>query len=1302
MAAGHLLGATMTRNHLLGTTMLVGVAMATLPGQAQDFQLTDRTFLEFEGYAAPSTTFGGDNEGFHFLGEVQGRASHLLGNGYAIGAQTRIEAKTAENDFSAEIEVDQGWAFFSTPVGDVTSGITAGATTVFGFGAPSAIGRGYGVNSPEFVHAQNPLVAPFAATSSPTFFDTNFRVGVNTPITNDWVIAASWAPRVDATGTQTHDLEDVTEIAGLYRFNVGNVDVGLSTGFMQANTNNGNTFPGVAFDDQIRALSFGTEIKYGGFTAGGSYLTYDNLEGFDDVDFNSYTAGITYRTDPWIFGFSYGRSMTDLPESGTSFNVLLGDATTDIMEVAATYAWLPGVDLGAAVVHTNRQDNRFGTGQNNSSTYGVLQTTFKFGEADFLAAPAQAVFGPEGKYRGHFELEYRGSNDRQTGTGNLFAPLWQDDDSLVYTDLRFQNDDAGSGEYNLGLGVRQILGDEFIVGAYGFFDQRTTNNDNTFNQATFGVEALTEDFDVRANAYIAEKDAKSIPNAAGTAVVQNNQIFVRGQAERALSGFDAEIGYKLPLGWDDVEVRVYGGGYHFDATNTRDVSGPRVRAEMRIDDISFLGDGSRFTLGAEAQDDDVRGEQYFGVARLRIPFSTLLGGRKSDNLSALERRMTERVQRDVDVVTGSTTAGLEAAVNPLTGQPYGNIAYANGTGGGNGNSPTDATDVQSAVAQAGIGGVVVVDGAAGLVNTNGTVTLANGQTLLGADSPFALPVVGVNSGATATAQVSGSGARPTINARNAAAPNLQVATNSRVQNVNLTGGSSGIVANNVGNVTINTVNVSGTNPGNLAGSSGIAILNTLNTTLANATIGTNGGGDATGLLVNNSGGITATNVTVGSMSGATSSGVTVLSSLDSSFTGITVGNNTGTGAATGMSINNSARITANNVSIGNLAGAASSGISVLSSLDTSLNNVTVGNNTGTGSTTGALVNNSARITANNLTIGNMSGNTSTGVAITNSLDVGVTNVAVGNNIGTGATSGVLLNNSGRVTASNVTIGNMAGATSSGVAVLNSVTATIANVSIGNNSGTGATAGFLVNNSTGITASDVTMGTITGTGATGASLIGSSNSSISNLTTGVHSGNTGAGVLVNNGVGTTALSNLTIGNMTGAGSIGVSVQNSVNTNVTNANIASVTGAGANGIQYNVSSGIISGASILQVGTNGVAGFPVGINLFDSVVTVENSTIGSAAGGGVFGQAFFPIYLQVAGSNATLNNNQMINGSGANNNEFGIRTRSGNLGAAVTLSGTGNSTTNIQNPCGNNPFVPAAPINGNTGLNGGTCP
>ena len=876
--------------------MLVGVAMATLPVHAQDFQLTDKTFLEFEGYAAPSTSFGGDDSGFFFLGEGQGRVTHLLGNGYALGAQTRIEAKSAENDFSAEFEVDQGWAFFSTPVGDVTTGITAGATTVFGFAAPSAIGRGYGVNSPEFVHAQNPFLAPFAATSSPTFFDTNFRVGVNTPVTNDWIIAASWAPRIDATGAQTHDLEDVMEIAGLYRFNVGNLDVGVSAGVMQANTNNGSTFPSVAFDDQIRAFNFGTEIKYGGFTAGGSFLTYDNLEGFDDVDFMSYTAGITYRTDPWIFGVSYGHSMTDLPQSGTSFNVLQGDATTDILEAAATYAWLPGVDIGAAVVHTNRQDNRFGTGLNNSSTYGVLQTTFKFGEADFLAAPAQAIFGPEGKYRGHFELEYRGSNDRQTGTGNLFAPLWQDDDSLLYTDLRYQNDDAGSGEYNLGIGFRQAFNDSFILGGYGFFDQRTTNNDNTFNQATFGVEALTEDFDLRANAYIAEDDAKSIPNAAGTAIIQNNQIFVRGQAERALSGFDAEIGYKLPLGWDDVEVRVYGGGYHFDASNTRDVSGPRVRAEMRIDDISFLGDGSRFTLGAEAQDDDVRGEQYFGVARLRIPFSTLLGGRKSDNLSPIERRMTERVQRDVDVVTGSTTGALEAAVNPATGQAYGSVAYANAAGGGSGGSPTDPTDIASAIAQAGTGGIVVVDGVAGTVNTNGTLVLANGQTLTGADASLTLPVQGVNSGATATATVSGSGTRPTINSTNNAAPNIQVAANSTVQNVNVNGGLIGLSADNAAGLTISNVNVTGTNPGNLGGSSGISIANTVGVTINNTSIGTNAGFGANGVFVNNSGSININNVTVGNMTGVAAIGVNIQSSLNTNVTNATISPITGASA----------------------------------------------------------------------------------------------------------------------------------------------------------------------------------------------------------------------------------------------------------------------------------------------------------------------------------------------------------------------------------------------------------------------
>src|SRR5690606_38194843 len=113
-----------------------------------------------------------------------------------------------------------------------------------------------------------------------------------------------------------------------------------------------------------------------------------------------------------------------------------------------------------------------------------------------------------------------------------------------------------------------------------------------------------------------------------------------GLVERALPGADVELGYKFDLP-DNWEVWAYGGGFHFDADGYKNVSGPRGRLELTYNDLPYLGENSKFTVGVETQTDNVRGGQSWGIARLRIPLQSF-GGKKSDArpaLSPLDQRM---------------------------------------------------------------------------------------------------------------------------------------------------------------------------------------------------------------------------------------------------------------------------------------------------------------------------------------------------------------------------------------------------------------------------------------------------------------------------------------------------------------------------------------------------------------------------------------------------------------------------------------------------------------------------------------
>lgn len=125
-----------------------------------------------------------------------------------------------------------------------------------------------------------------------------------------------------------------------------------------------------------------------------------------------------------------------------------------------------------------------------------------------------------------------------------------------FADVRFRLDDQDSKEGNLGLGLRRMLAGGWNLGGYGYFDRRRGDTGHFFNQMTVGAEALGRDRDSRVNAYLPfggrRKDLGSTGGGAATAVLSGGtvQVMTPGtttREERALSGFDAEVGWRVPL-----------------------------------------------------------------------------------------------------------------------------------------------------------------------------------------------------------------------------------------------------------------------------------------------------------------------------------------------------------------------------------------------------------------------------------------------------------------------------------------------------------------------------------------------------------------------------------------------------------------------------------------------------------------------------------------------------------------------------------------------------------------------------------
>ncbi len=545
--------------------------------------------------------------------------------------------------------------------------------------------------------------------------------------------------------------------------------------------------------------------------------------------------------------------------------------------------------------------------------------------AFFLAFGAAAQTTPSSpsqppKWGAHLDLEGKIGNQRNLGEGDLFVPLLQDGKSMLFANIKARMDDSTSTEGNFGAGVRHMFDAGFNLGAYGFFDRRKATYGSYFNQVTLGAEVLSTDWDLRANYYIPEGRRSHQVDSLNTASLEGTTVVFRGGEERSLTGFDGEIGYRVPVyrAEENTQWRLFAGAYRFYADQVAPVQGPRLRTELTFDEIPWLWEGSRLTWGGEFQD-DVRGKTGFVTARLRIPLQVFGEGRKVASLTPLERRMTDPVIRDIDVVSRSGAFGApETATQTASGGTLSVLSTATTTGA---NLPT-------AITNAGANSTVILSGAfTTTAGAGGIVTLAAGQTVMGNGSVTVrspsgrTAVLTTSTGASITANVSGAN-YSIVMANNSTLQGMTISntdgSGNNAQGVEVSGVSNVRIIDNVinatasGGSTAHGIDVTG-------GSTNVTIsgnrITTSNTTSVGLGIQVNGAGSSATISGNT--------ITMSATSASSMTGVTILTNA----TNTTVSGNTinisssGTGTTTtGISVANStATLTGNS---GTLSGSA--------------------------------------------------------------------------------------------------------------------------------------------------------------------------------------------------------------------------------------------------------------------------------------------------------------------------------------------------------------------------------------------
>ncbi|WP_296458526.1 right-handed parallel beta-helix repeat-containing protein [Rubinisphaera sp.] len=409
----------------------------------------------------------------------------------------------------------------------------------------------------------------------------------------------------------------------------------------------------------------------------------------------------------------------------------------------------------------------------------------------------------------YLELEGRGTTIRSAGQGTLFAPIWQDEESLIFADIRGLGTDGDAGEGNFGVAYRKIIDTQYILGANLFYDFRHTEVNNEYHQGAFGLEFLTTDSGLRFNAYIPDQGVKYATQA-NAAFIQGGTVVVQQGLEAAYWGLDLEAERLLwhrtscdncttnrHLGNLDMELWASIGVFHFDndAANFRNITGPRARTELRLYDIPSLGQDSRVVLSGQYEYDEVRSDVFGAMVNLRIPIGPG-GSKKTYRLQGLDRRMVAPIVRDIDIVTNTGAFGTpEMAKFSTNLLPISNVTTIDG----------NTVDPEGDFFAAGPNSLVLFDGSFSTITADTTFQFNDGQVALGGGS--SIQVIGCDTGSIAT--LAAPGTRPLIDGGLNPIDLFTLAQDNTIQGLDLSGGDVGIYGDGVGGFTIDGNNISG-------------------------------------------------------------------------------------------------------------------------------------------------------------------------------------------------------------------------------------------------------------------------------------------------------------------------------------------------------------------------------------------------------------------------------------------------------------------------------------------------------------
>jgi nitrous oxidase accessory protein NosD len=427
-----------------------------------------------------------------------------------------------------------------------------------------------------------------------------------------------------------------------------------------------------------------------------------------------------------------------------------------------------------------------------------------------VAAASTSAVAQDRSFVPYGEVSITGGSESINGSLGLLVPFAIGDASVLFGDLNARLANGGVLAGSLGFGLRSLMENGWTLGGYAYYDYFESERENTFHQLGFGIEALSQDLELRANVYAPVGGNRAREDSESEIAVEDGRLVFRQGYEQALAGVDAEVGYRLPIfrADDPAQLRVYGGAYYYDGAGIDALPGVSARAEFTVTSLPGVTAGSSLTLGAEVSYD--RETELAGaiVARLRVPLGGG-GARPADD------PLIRRVERASTIRTEVGAFGeREAAVYADTGEEVGRVLILAGE---------DADEINALLAESGRNALIF---ATGDFAVDDTVRLADGQRLLGGGS--AVTVGGIESGGRLA--YGNTGGRASFYGSDSAAAVFAMASRSMLASLDITGGRDGILIDGADGVRVSDVSIAG------AARDGVHISGSSDVTLSRLTI----------------------------------------------------------------------------------------------------------------------------------------------------------------------------------------------------------------------------------------------------------------------------------------------------------------------------------------------------------------------------------------------------------------------------------------------------------------------------------